>query len=252
MKGSKSWVVLPQFGADLGEDFVITPGGGRVGFLMMIGLQDEVTGGEENLLDLGVLAHFFAGGLDDELIMRARCGGAILHSFAFEADPVDAHLGHVGVGKVARVFGGKAGELRDLLPGEGPVQPGKSGARVLGVLRIFHHLPETFETGVAFAVEGEGRGGKIGEQAQFISLGKDDFARSGCLRKNFPGGRAIRRDRLPPLGRILAGGMAGGERQEQNGEEEPETLIAHGPHDLSFAEGRGNVEIKVAGRRVKM
>src|SRR2546425_6227126 len=52
-----------------------------------------------------------------------------------------------------------------------------------------------FEAGVALAAKRERRGGEVGEQTQFVAFGENHLARPGGLRKNFPRGRAVGRDR---------------------------------------------------------
>lgn len=194
---------LLEFGADLGEDFIVVPGGGGVGFLVVVGSQDEVAGGEEDFLDFRVLADFLAGGGDDELIVLAGLGGAVFHAAAFEGDPSDAHGFHIAVGEVAGVFGVEGGELGDFCAGEGPGEAGELGARVGGVLGVFHHLPKAFEAGVAVAVEGEGCGGEVGEDAEFVALGEDDFAGTGGLGKDFPRGCAVGGNGCPPVRGVI-------------------------------------------------
>src|SRR6185369_2748595 len=87
--------LLPQFGSDRGENFVVSPGGGRVGFLMVIGFQDEIASREKNFLDFGILAHLLPGRRYDQTVMLARLGRTVLDLRAFEGDPVDSHLLHV-------------------------------------------------------------------------------------------------------------------------------------------------------------
>lgn len=52
-----SLFLLLQFGADLGEDFVVSPCSGRVGFLMVIGFQNQIARREQNLFHLGILPY---------------------------------------------------------------------------------------------------------------------------------------------------------------------------------------------------
>src|SRR5580692_840723 len=77
LQSKSTSVALLQFRPDLHEDVVITPGGGSIGFLIMIRLQNEMAGGEQHASDIRILPHFFARGCDDELIMRAGCLGPI-------------------------------------------------------------------------------------------------------------------------------------------------------------------------------
>ena len=182
------------------------PCSGGIGFLIMVRLQYQIAGGEKDAFDFGVLADFRPGDFDDEFVMFSRNGRAIFHPPAFKGDPVDAHLGHVRVGKIASAFRGETGELCDLIAREFPFQPGKFGARIVRTFRIFHHLPEAFDAGVTLAMENKGRGREVGENAQFVALGKDDFARFGFLRENLPRRRAIGRDGLPPFGRVMVMG----------------------------------------------
>ena len=55
----------------MGENFVIAPGGGCMGFLIMVWFQYQVAGGEENAADFRILKDFFAGCGDDELMVRS-------------------------------------------------------------------------------------------------------------------------------------------------------------------------------------
>ena len=138
--------------------------------------------------------------------MIAGSFGFIFHPLAFERHPGDAHGLHVFLAEIAGVFGVEGCELRDLFAGVGPSDSGKSRAGISGAFGIFHHLPETFEARVAFAVKGEGRGGKIGEQAEFVALGENHFAGTGGLRENFPGGRAVGGNGCPPVSGVVGAG----------------------------------------------
>ena len=147
------------------------PRSGRVGLLMMIGLQNKIAGGEQDFLHVGILPDFFARDGDDELVKFALPGEPVFHPPAFKRHPGDAHDFHVLFREVAGVFGVKGGALGDLFARVSPVESGKCRARVVGAFGIFHHLPETFEAGVALAVKRERRRRKIGKQSKLVALG---------------------------------------------------------------------------------
>src|SRR5882724_2194222 len=95
----------------LHKDFVIPPGGPRTRLLMVVRLQDQIAGGEQDLFDLRILVDLRAGGLDDEPIMLTRHERFIFHASALETDPGDAHLFHVLLRELSGVIGFKAGQL---------------------------------------------------------------------------------------------------------------------------------------------
>src|ERR1700722_9962319 len=69
-------------------------------------------------------------------------------------------------------------------------------------------------------MENKRRRRKVGEQTAFVSFGENHFTRLRFLRENFPAGRAVGGDGLPPFGRVamgrrrFRGRMAGGDEHE--------------------------------------
>lgn len=169
----------------------------------MIGLENQVAGREQNFSHLGILPDLFAHRGDDEAVMFARFGGAILHLPALERNPRDAELHQVLLGEITGAFGVERRHLRDLFPRVAPRHAGRVGARVVRAFGIFHHLPEAFEAGVALAAKRERRRCEVGEQAEFVAFGENDFARAGSLWENFPCGHAIGGNRRPPVRGII-------------------------------------------------
>src|SRR5262245_46478015 len=117
----KRSTTLPCFlklGAKFREDFVVAPGGRSVGFLMMIWLENQVAGREQDLFYFGILTDLFPGCRHDEPVMFAGFGGAVFNLFALERDPGDAHAPHVFTAEIASAFGVECGHLADLFASE--------------------------------------------------------------------------------------------------------------------------------------
>ena len=182
------------------------PRGGSIRFLMVVGFQNQIAGGEKDFLYVGILTHLFARGFNDEAIMFAGDGGFVFHAPAFEGDPGDAHGLHVFFAEITGVFGVEGDHLGNLFARVSPMNSEEGCAWIIRAFGIFHHLPETFEARVAFAVKGEWRRGEIGEQAQLIALGKNHFTGTGGLRENFPRRCAIGGDGCPPVGGVVGAG----------------------------------------------
>src|SRR5258706_3561631 len=135
--------------------------------------------------------------------MFARHRGFVLEAFAFECYPINAHGFHILFGEGAGFFSFEPDHLRYLLARVRPVRGGKGGARVVRAFRIFHHLPKPFQTGVALAVENEGRGSEIGKQAEFVAFGEDNFAGTSFLWEYLPRRSALFRNWGPPMAWVL-------------------------------------------------
>src|SRR5438876_8408341 len=86
---------LAQFGSDLHQNFIIVPGGRSSWLLMVVGLEHQMARCQQDFPHLRILANFFPGGGDNELIMFTRGRGLVWQLFFFECYPVDAHFFHV-------------------------------------------------------------------------------------------------------------------------------------------------------------
>ena len=157
---------------------------------------------------LGVLVELGSHGADDEVVVVGFTGVVVGHLFALVGDVVDADFFHVVPCGVAGGFGGEGDHGGDFVAGVLPLDAGGGGAGISGAFGVEHHLPESFDAGVGVGIEGEAGGGEIGEEAEFVALGEDDFAGGGLLRQDFPVGRGGSVDGCPPVGRVA--GVAGG------------------------------------------
>src|ERR1041384_468960 len=84
-----SALLFPPFTSDLREDVEVMPRERRVGFLMMIGFQDQIPRREQNFLHVGILPDFLARRRDNEFVEIAFTGGAIFHALAFKRHPIN-------------------------------------------------------------------------------------------------------------------------------------------------------------------
>src|SRR5436190_3630374 len=114
----------------------------------MIGLQHQVTGREQYLLNLWILPHLFPCRLHDEPIMVTRFRWPVWHLFAFKTDPIDTHFLHVLTRQIARLLRVERRNLSDLVALILPLEHLEFCSRVVWPFRIFHHLPKAFQAGV--------------------------------------------------------------------------------------------------------
>ena len=78
--------LLLKFGADLSEDFVVSPCRGRVRFLMVIWFKNQIARRQQDLFHFWILLHFLPGGGDDQTIMLGRHSGTVFDLLAIKGD----------------------------------------------------------------------------------------------------------------------------------------------------------------------
>src|SRR5437868_14024772 len=102
LAGSRESFLRLQLFSDFGEDVVIAPGGWGIGLLVVIRLEDKITGRKKDLFHVRVLSDFFPRRGDDQPVVFAWLFGPVFELLAFKSHPVDAHFLHV-------LFGERAG-----------------------------------------------------------------------------------------------------------------------------------------------